>query len=57
MRDKERDALLRLTMCARHECEICKYENEFTHSQCYELQTKCMNILAELLDKQEKEHE
>ena len=53
MNDEERDALMRLTMCARNECVICKYKNEFTDSQCYELQTKCMNILAESLNKQE----
>lgn len=57
MNDKERDALLRLTMCARNECVICKYRKEYTDSQCYELQTKCMNILAESLNNKEQEHE
>lgn len=54
MSDKERDALMRLTMCARNECVICKYKNEYTDSQCYELQTKCMNILAESLKNRSK---
>lgn len=57
MNDKERDALMRLTMCARNECVICKYENEYTDIQCYELQTKCMSILAESLNSKEQEHE
>lgn len=57
MSDKERDALLRLTMCARNECVICKYKDEYTDSQCYELQTKCMNILAESLNRKEQEND
>lgn len=57
MNDEERDALMRLTMCARNECVICKYKDKYTDIQCYELQTKCMNILAESLNKQEQEHE
>ena len=57
MSENERDALMRLIMCARNECVMCKYKNEYTDIQCYELQTKCMNILAESLNRKEQERE
>ena len=46
--EKERDALMRLTMCARRECCICAYKGD-SRQQCYERATKCMNILADYL--------
>lgn len=49
--ENEREALMRLTMCARNECQICKYSHEYNDEQCRELQTKCMCILAHALDK------
>ena len=50
--EKEREALMRLTMCARIECLLCKYSHEYDDVQCRELQTKCMSILANALDEE-----
>ena len=43
----EREALMRLTMCARGECQMCIYQpkNDF----CYDRATECMHTLAEAL--------
>lgn len=49
--EKEREALMRLTMCARDQCQICKYSRVYNYEECRELQTKCMSILANALDK------
>ena len=51
--EKEREALMRLTMCAREECSMCKYQGECNFDFQYELATKNMNILAEALCKTE----
>lgn len=45
----QREALMRLTMCARKECLICKYKSSKSFVDCYDLQTKCMHILADAL--------
>ena len=49
--EKLREAIMRLTMCARRECEICKYKDrpksELPSDYCKELSTKNMNILAD----------
>jgi len=47
--EREREALMRLTMCARGECAMCKYEKTCTISFQYELATENMNILADAL--------
>lgn len=54
-----REALMRLSMCARKECEICKYKDrpktELPSDNCKERATKNLNILADvcLRDKRE----
>ena len=49
MNEEVREALMRLTMCAREECGICKYENECNYSIQYELATENMNIILRAL--------
>lgn len=48
--EKLREAIMRLTMCARRECDICKYKDrpksELLSDYCKEQSTKNMNILA-----------
>ncbi len=51
--EKEREALMRLTMCAREECIMCKYHKECDFDFQYELATESMNILADALRKTE----
>ena len=47
--EREREALMRLTMCAREECGMCKYKDTCDFDFQYETATKCMNILADAL--------
>ena len=47
--EREREALMRLTMCAREECRICMYQKRCDFDFQYELATKNMNILADAL--------
>ena len=49
--EKEREALMRLTMCAREECGMCKYKDTCGFDFQYETATRCMNILADALRK------
>lgn len=49
--EREREALMRLTMCAREECSMCKYQGECNFDFQYELATTNMNILADALRK------
>ena len=50
--EREREALMRLTMCARGECPMCKYEEQCDNWDFrMELATKNMNILADALRK------
>lgn len=51
--EREREALMRLTMCAREECIMCEYHKECDFDFQYELATESMNILAEALRKTE----
>lgn len=52
--EREREALMRLTMCARGECPMCKYEEQCDNWDFrMELATKNMNILADALRKTE----
>lgn len=46
--EKEREALLRLIMCARHQCAVCKYR--YLDYDCGCIQTECMNVLADALN-------
>lgn len=53
--DKERirEAIMRLSMCARKECEICKYKDRpkdlLPSDDCKERITKNINLIADLL--------
>ena len=51
--EREREALMRLTMCARGYCCICKYKEECDEDAKDERITKNMNILADALRKTE----
>lgn len=51
--EKEREALQRLTMCARHDCKICKYKDKYTFEDCDNEITDNMHILFEALDSAE----
>ena len=56
--EREREALMRLTMCARGECPMCKYEEQCDNWDFrMELATKNMNILADALRKTENSSE
>ena len=52
--EKEREALMRLTMCARHECSVCKYKSTYTHDDCIEEATENMHILSDALERKEE---
>lgn len=53
--DKERirEAIMRLSMCARKECEICKYKDRpkdlLPSDDCKERSAKNINLIADLL--------
>lgn len=51
-KEQVREALMRLSMCARKECEICKYKDRpkayLPSDECKERSTKNMNILADV---------
>lgn len=47
--EREREALMRLTMCAREECGMCEYKHKCDFNFQYELATESMNILADAL--------
>ena len=53
--EKEREALMRLTMCARNQCAICKYKDINTYEDCQLEITEDMNILADALDEEREE--
>ena len=56
--EREREALMRLTMCAREECSMCKYEEQCDNWDFrMELATKNMNILADALRKTEPQYD
>lgn len=52
--ERELEALVRLTMCARGECAMCKYGDTCDFDFQYETATWCMNILADALRKDEQ---
>ena len=47
--EREREALMRLTMCARKEGFVCKYKDSCNFDFQFDLATKNMNILADAL--------
>lgn len=51
--EREREALMRMTMCARLECGMCKYKDACDFDFQYEFATENMNILADALRKTE----
>lgn len=51
--EKEREALMRLSLCARRMCAICKYkDNEW--DQCLVIQAGCVSVLFDAVDKVEE---
>lgn len=53
MNEEVREALMRLTMCAREECEICKHEKECNFDMQCKLATKNMQIVLNALEGKE----
>ena len=47
------EALMRLTMCAREECSMCKYENECEYDTQVKVATKSMNTILEAFEHNE----
>lgn len=45
MTEEVREALMRLTMCAREECSICKYENDCGYDKQVEMATENMDTI------------
>ena len=45
MTEEVREALMRLTMCAREECSICKYENDCGYDKQVKMATENMNTI------------
>lgn len=52
--EREHEALMRLTMCAREECGMCKYKERCNYDFQYEIATESMNILAIALNADRK---
>lgn len=52
--EKEREALMRMVMCARHQCAICKYHDKYTHDDCENEITDDMHILMDALERKEE---
>ena len=50
MRDDVRDALMRLTMCAREECDMCKYKESCGFDFQYEISTENMHTILNALN-------
>ncbi len=51
MTGEVREALMQLSMCAREECEICKYKDTCNFDFQYEESTKNMNTILDSLQK------
>ena len=49
MTEEVREALMRLTMCAREECDMCKYKDECGYDFQYKISTDNMNTLSDAL--------
>ena len=58
-KDQIREAIMRLFMCARRECEICKYKDrpksKLPSEDCKERTIQNMNILANVCLRSETE--
>ena len=58
-KDQIREAIIRLTMCASRECEICKYKDrpksKLPSEDCKERTIQNMNILANVCLRSETE--
>lgn len=54
MTEEVREALLRLTMCAREECEICKHKDKCGYDMQCELATQNMHIVLNALESRPK---
>lgn len=48
--EREREALARLTMCARRQCIICKFHTPRGEIDCMDRITENMHILAKALE-------
>ena len=59
--ETEREAILRLTMCARRNCQICKFgprrPTVRISQHCQDRITENMNILARAFDGEDKEEQ
>lgn len=59
IQEQAREALMRLSMCARKECEICKYKDrpkvELPSEDCKERAIQNMNVLANVCLRRETE--
>ena len=53
--EKEREALARLSLCARRFCNICKYSEEYTEEDCSLEIAKNTMILIEALERKDDE--
>ena len=53
--EREREALMGLTMCAREECHMCRYKEQCDYDFQCELATKNMKILADALTAEQTE--
>lgn len=49
MTEEVREALMRLTMCAREECAMCKYKDKCGFEFQYNISTENMNTLLDAL--------
>ena len=49
MTEEVREALMRLTMCAREECDMCKYKDKCGFEFQYSISTENMNTILEAL--------
>ena len=49
MTEEVREALMRLTMCAREECDMCKYKEKCGFEFQYNISTENMNTLLDAL--------
>ena len=54
--EKEREALMRLVMCARHQCAICKFHDKYTFDDCEDEITDDMHILMDALGGKKNEY-
>jgi hypothetical protein len=55
-KEKEREALMRLSMCAARRCTICTYRGN-AWDQCLIVQAGCVNVLYDAVFVKEKPRE